>query len=232
MKSFIVVSLTLVGCGGSDLDPGAGDDRGTGTSTLAIEGEMSARPRVVNAPQAGDFDTHFSVEVILDGQPVTTGSVTVTARSGSTPLAFRADPTRWEGTAAGYDEVYVLDVEAGEHFVKGVRVDGPDIHVFTEPSAGATVDSTLALRIAWSSDDAADSIWIDSGEIDRVTIADTGSYTLSAGALKADKETARENTIELVRSNRVSPAGAVAGSEVEVSIANRIQVVAQPNPAL
>lgn len=232
MKSSVVVSLILVGCGGSDLDPGAGDDPGTGTSTLAIQGEMSAKPRIVNARNPGDFDTQLSVRVVLDGQPVTTGTVTVTTRNASTPLVFHADPARWEGLATGYDEVYVLDVESGQHAVQGVRVDGPDIHVFTQPLAGATVDSTMPLPVAWDKDQVADSIWIDSGEIDRLAIADTGSYMLAGGSLKADKETARENTIEIMRSNRVSPAGAVAGSEVDVSVTNRIQVIAQPNPLL
>lgn len=232
MKRLTLVSLMLVGCGGSDLDPGAGNDPGTGTSTLAIEGEITARGRIPNSRHAEDFDTNLSVRVMLDGLPMTTGTVTVTSQSGSTPLAYSAESQKWRGVAAGYDEVYVVDAETGSHNVQGVRVDGPDIHIFTAPSAGANIDSTMPLPVAWASDQDADSTSIDCNEIDRLWIADTGQYTLAPGVLKAERETARENTIELVRSNRVVPAGAVAGSDVQVSIENRIQVVALPNPAL
>lgn len=95
---------------------------------------------------------------------------------------------RWVGTAAGYDEVYVLDVRSGDDSVEGVRVDGPDIHVFTAPTAGLTVDSTMPLRVMWDADQTADSASIDTEELDRVSISDTGDYTLAAGALKAERD--------------------------------------------
>lgn len=233
--TMLVVSTTTLGaCGGTanDLEPGAGNDPGTGTSTLAIDGEIRAEPRLVNARSSGDFDTELSVRVTLNLQPVTTGSVRVTSASGSVQLVFRSDSNRWEAIAAGYDEVYVVDVESGEDYVEGVRVDGPDIHVFMEPTAGATVDSTVPLKIMWASDEAAASASIKAEEIDRIAIPDTGLYMLSGGTLKADKDTARENTLELVRMNRVTPAGAVGGSEVSVTVENRIEVIAMPNPAL
>lgn len=228
----IVCSCLLIAACGGELDPGAGDDPGTGTSTLAVNGDIDARPRVVNARVVGDFDTHLSVRVMLNGQLVTTGTVTVTSRSGTTPLSFRAENGKWDATAAGYDEVYQLDVESGEHVVEGVRVDGPDIHTFTAPLAGATLDSTIATPIAWSAEQEATSASIDAEEIERLAIPDTGTYMLAAGALKADQETPHKNTIELVRTNRVTPAGAVGGSELSVSVENHIDVVAQPNPAL
>ena len=224
--------MLAASCGGSDLDPGAGNDPGTGTSTLEVDGEIRARPRLINARVAGDFETHFSVEVSLNGQPVTTGTVMVTSRTAATPLVFRADAGKWEATAAGYDEVYVLDVASGEDAVEGVRVDGPDLHVFTEPTAGATVDSTLAMRVVWRSEQEATAASIKAEEIDRIAIVDTGSYMLPAGALKAEKDAPRENTIELIRMNRVTPAGAIGSSSVSVEVENRIEVVALANPAL
>lgn len=228
----VLACSVLAACGGSDLDPGAGNSAGTGTSTLLVDGDIEARPRVGNARASGDFDTHLSVRVSLNGQPVTTGTVTVTSRSASTPLTFDAADGKWDGIVSGYDEVYVLDVEAGSDYVEGVRVDGPDIHYFTAPTAGATLDSTMPTPVTWSSEQEATTATIDAEEIDRLTIPDTQQYMLAAGALKADKEAPRENTIELVRTNRITPAGAVAGSDVRVSVDNRIQVVAQPNPAL
>ena len=218
MKSFAVLVL-LVGCGGSDLDPGAGDDPGTGTSTLGVDGEISARPRVANGRVSADFDTHVSVRVTLADVPVTTGTVTITTAAGAVPLA-------------GYDEVYGLDIVSGADTVDGVRVDGPDIHVFTSPTAGATVDSTADLMVAWTADQHASSISIEAEQLNRLAIVDTGAYMLPALSLKAERDKPVENRIEITRSNRVAPAGAIAGSSVEVSVMNYIDVVAQPNPAL
>jgi hypothetical protein len=235
MKRCIVLLVSMAGagaCGGSDLDPGAGDDPGEGTSTLLVNGDITARPRLANARDRGDYDTELSVRVTLNQLPVTTGTVTVTSASGMVPLTFHADPARWEGSAAGYDQVYILDVRAGDDAIEGVRVDGPDIHVFTAPLAGATIDSTQPLKVTWDAEQTADSASIDTEQLERVAIADTGEYMLSGGALKAEQDKALENTIELSRTNRVTPAGAVGGSDFSVRVENRIGVVAQPNPAL
>lgn len=235
MKRCFVLLVSMAGagaCGGSDLDPGAGDDPGEGTSTLLVNGDITARPRLANARDRGDYDTELSVRVTLNQLPVTTGTVTVTSAGGMIPLTFRPDPARWEGSAAGYDQVYILDVRAGDDAIEGVRVDGPDIHVFTAPLAGATVDSTQPLKVTWDADQTADSASIDTEQLERVAIADSGEYMLSGGALKAEQDKALENTIELTRTNRVAPAGAVGGSDFSVRVENRISVVAQPNPAL
>lgn len=227
------ILFVLGACGGSDLDPGSGNDGGEGTSTLTVTGNVSAEPRLSNARSGGEFDTEFSVRVERAGQTVSTGIVEVTSASGTVRLVF--DPNnngRWRGTAPGYDEVYILDVEDGADNMLGVRVDGPDIHYFTAPTAGATVDSTMPLPVAWSSDDGADSASVRADNINDVAISDTGSYSLAPGALKAKPDQAETNDLELRRTNRVTPHGAAGGSEWTVTIRNEIQVVALPNPAL
>lgn len=224
----------LVACGGSDLDPGAGDDPGGGTGTLLVEGRASAEPRIPNATGGADFDTELSVRISLNGQAVTTGIVTVTSNSGTAELAYQPDGDqigRWTGILPNYDEVYVLDVESGPDLVEGVRVDGPNIHVFEEPIAGATVDSTLPLDLAWSTD-GSDTAVLDAEEVDDIVIPDTGAYVMAVGMLKAENDQARENTIRLERTNRVVPSGGAPGSEWSVRIRNEVTVVAQPNPAL
>lgn len=224
-----VLAFTITACGGSNLDPGAGNDPGKGTGTLEIDGSVRASPRLTNARTSAEFDTDFSVRVLLNNQTVTTGTVTVTSASGKVPLTYRSD-NRWSGNAASYDEVYILDVESGPDKVTGVRVDGPDIHVFSAPTAGATVDATMPLMIKWDREDEADSAAMRAENIDSVSIEDTGSYALAAGALKADKDQARQNTVRLTRTNRVVPSGTVAGSTWSVSIENEIDVVAQALP--
>jgi hypothetical protein len=237
MQSYLACSLfVFAACGGSNLDPGSGSDPGGGTKTLAVDGSVSAHNKLVNAQTSADFDTDFSVQVTLGTQPVTTGTVTITTASGAVPLTFQAagngQNDRWTGTAAGYDEVYILDIVSGTDKVSGVRVDGPDIHVFTAPTAGATVDSTMPLDVAWARGDAAQSASIRSDQLDALAIPDTGEFSLTAGSLKADRQQAKVNTLRITRTNSVTPAGAVGGSAVSVSIQNEIEVVAQPNPAL
>jgi hypothetical protein len=233
MQSSLLAStliLSLAACGGSDLDPGSGDDPGTGTSTLMVDGSVSANSRLSNARTAGEFDTEFSVRIQLNGQNVTQGTVTMTSSSGTVVLAYNQDNNgRWRGNGAGYDEVYILDVDSGLDYVHDVRVDGPTIHTFSEPLAGATVDATLPLMVKWNEKNA-DSAAIDAENIDRISIADTGTYSVSAGALKSEKDKARENQIRLTRTNRVTPRGATGGSELSVSVENEITVVAMPNP--
>lgn len=227
------ILFVLGACGGSDLDPGAGDDPGDGTSTLTVSGTVSASPRINNGRSNGDFDTEISVHVERNGQTVGTGTVDVTSASGTIALIFDAGGGgRWRGTGAGYDEVYILDVEDGADNLLGVRVDGPDIHYFTKPTSGATVDSTMPLPVAWACDDGADTASVRADNIDDVAIPDSGSYSLAPGALKAKPDEAETNELRLRRTNRVTPNGAAGGSEWTVTVSNRIEVVALPNPAL
>lgn len=217
----------VAACGGSDLDPGAGNAVGNGTGTLSVDGSARALPRQINARARTDFDTDFSVRVSLNNQTVTTGTVTITSATGKTPLTLHSDG-RWSGSAPGYDQVYILDVVSGPDKVEGVRVDGPDIHVFSQPTEGATVDATMPLPLAWSREDQASAATLHAENIDSITIPDTGSYSLAAGSLRTDKSQARPNTVRLTRTNSVVPKGGAAGSTWVVTIDNSIDVVAQP----
>jgi hypothetical protein len=225
----VALVFAIAACGGSNLDPGAGNDPGTGTGTLEIDGSVHASPRLTNARTAAEFDTDFSVRVALNNQTVTTGTVTVTSATGKVPLTYRND-NRWAGSVPGYDEVYILDVESGPDKVTGVRVDGPDIHVFSTPTAGAVGDPASALMVKWDREDEADSAAMRAENIDSISIPDSGTYALGAGALKTDKDQARQNTVRLTRTNRVVPAGTAAGSTWSVSIENEIDVVTEAQP--
>ena len=122
---------------------------------------------------------------------------------------------------------------SGPDTVRGVRVDGPDIHTFSAPLAGAVVDSTVALPLAWKRRSPADAAVLRVGDGrggDGITIADTGSYMMASASLSSSKDRAQTNTIRLTRTNRVTPVGAAGGSQLSVSIVNSIDVVAQINP--
>lgn len=231
MKSYFASILLLAACSSDPLEPGTGNAVGSGTNTLSVDGSASASPNGPNAVRATDFHTEFSVRINLNGASITAGTVTVQSQFATTPLTYDGNG-RWVGTAANYDEVYQLDVVSGADEVRGVIVDGPSIHVITAPTAGAALDSTIVNKITWDRDDGADIASIDTENIDRLTIPDTGSYMMSAGALKADQDQTKENRIEIRRTNHIAPGGAVPGSDFAVSIENRVDVLAQPNPAL
>jgi hypothetical protein len=216
------------------LDPGSGDSAGSGTGTLVVNGSAHASPSVASARLSTDFDTDFTVRITLNNAAITTGTVTMKSAHGTTTLTFQGDNGgRWEGTASGYDEVYQLDVVSGPDTVAGVRVDGPDIHVITAPTPGASVDTTMPLTLTWDRGDVADATTLGGGDgIDGLTIDDTGQYSMAPNFLRAEKDQARTDTIRLTRLNRVVPAGAAAGSELNVSITNSVDVVALANPAL
>jgi hypothetical protein len=221
--------LDIAACAGSKLDPGAGNDPGTGTGTLTLTGTARATSQTVNAKLDTDFNTDFSVRVSLNNQTVTTGTVTITSASGKVPLTYRAD-TFWTGTAATYDEVYILDVVSGPDKAEGIRVDGPDIHTFSAPTEGASLDSTMPNLIKWNRRDTADSAELRAESINTITIPDSGSYSLAAGSLKADQAVARQNTLRLSRSNNVVPKGTTGDSSWKVTIENELDVVANPLP--
>jgi len=236
MKTHIALisSALLAACGGDPLDPGAGSDPGGGTNTLYVEGRATADARIVNAT-ANDFDTDFSIDLSLNGVPVTTGSVTVTTRFATTPLSYIENNNgqgRWEGRSGGYDVVYQLDVKSGSDEVNGVIVEGPDLHRITGPAPGASLDSTVATNLTWDREDAAQIITFRSEGVDRITISDTGTYSMGPGTLKAEKDKSKENRLELRRTNHIAPQGAVGGSDFAVSVEQYVDVVAQPNPAL
>ncbi|MBX3161528.1 MAG: hypothetical protein KF773_36540 [Deltaproteobacteria bacterium] len=216
-------------CGGP-LDPGAGDDPGGGTRTLVVTGSVQARNRLVNARTNAEFDTDVSVRVTLNGQNVSTGTVTISTASGTVPLVADRDNGRWSARLPGYEEVYLLDIQAGPDEVTGVRVDGPDPFTFTAPTAGATVDATMPISVTWSCDDTAESAAIRADELDALAIADTGKFSLPPRSLRTDRDKPRANTLRITRTNHLAPAGAAGGSDFAVSITNEIDVLAAADP--
>lgn len=234
MRLAILVSfLALAACGGNTLDPGAGDSQGSGSHTLTVDGSISANNEAIaNSSDASTFQTHFDIDLSIGQNPVTTGTVTVTSNGGAVQLVWNNNNGNghWTGDQAGYFEVYQLDVTSGTDTISGVRVDGPDLHTFSAPTLGASVDSTMPLAINWSRDDHADLAVLSTRQLDHLQIDDTGTYSLAAGSLRSSKDSTQQESIELRRTNQVAPAGAVAGSTVSVSVRNHIDVVVMINP--
>lgn len=221
------LAVCLAACGG-DLDPGSGNDPGTGTSTLFVDGDVEATPTVTNASRSPDFSTHFSVAVRKNDVAVTTGEVTVSSNGGTVALVYDTAENRWRGQQNGYHEVYELSVSSGDDGVSGVRVDGPALHHFTAPLPGAAVSATVPLEVRWERDEAAATAQFETQEVGELAIADTGSYSVPVGALKSNSGEATEERLRLDRSERVTPAGALADSSMRVRIRNEIDVLVEP----
>ena len=224
---FASLSLALVACGGSPLDAGSGDSAGSGTQTLTVEGSAIAHPNVANSGTPTDFTTDFSIHVQLGQTNVTTGTVTLTSKYSTVNLTLNNN-NRWEGAANGYDEVYQLDVTSGPDTIAGVRVDGPDIHTISAPTAGASIDSSIVNMLTWNREITADTVRLrvtDGGN--DLTIADSGTFSIPATTFRAERDKTRAATIQLTRSNQISPAGAAAGSTFSVGIEQELDVVVQ-----
>ncbi len=226
-----VVSVLAVGlgaCGGGGLDPG--DEPGTGTSTLLINADFLATPLVPNAARAGDFNTAFTVDISKAGQAVTVDSVVVTSDAGAVTLQPSDGPLgrRWRGAQSGYFEIYQLTIEAGADNVRGVQVDGPALHHFTAPAPGATVDATMPLVATWARDEAAVIATLETRELNAVAIGDTGTYTIPVGGLKSKSTETESEQLRVDRAQRITPAGAVVGSDVRVMVRNEIDLVVAP----
>jgi hypothetical protein len=227
-----VVLLAQGACSDSSdsLAPGAGNHAGTGTKTLAVEGIVVASPTRFNAPANTDFEAEFSIRVLRNNQAVANGTVTITTPTGKIPLTYQLG--RWRGAAPIYDEVYVLDIATGADRVDAVRIDGPDVHVFSEPVAGSTVPVRMPVTIKWNRSYEADSAAVRTQTIDWIAIPDSGSYVLPAGAFRPDSTRPLTHTLRLARTNRVAPAGATAGSTWSVTIENQLEVNTDAQPPL
>jgi hypothetical protein len=235
IKPLIISLGLLTACSSNPLDPGAGDDPGTGTKTLTVEGTATAHPNLPTAAQAADFKTDFEVDIKLGTTEVTTGTVTMTSSSGKTTLTYDQTTTNhWIGTAAGYDEVYQLDVAMGTDTVQGVRVDGPDIHTITAPTASASVDSTMITTLTWARGAAAQDAELHLDDTSNgngdLPVTDTGTFAIPANTFQAQKDQTRPAMVSLTRSNQIAPAGAAPGSSMTVSIANDVAVIVLANP--
>lgn len=220
-------------CGSDgDLDPGAGDDPGEGSTTLLVDADVVASPVVPNATNPGDFLTTFRVRLERNGLQVTAGLVSIESSQGVVMLTYSGEGNRWVGSQNGYSEVYRLAAKADVDYVDGVKVDGPSVHAFTAPLPGATVDTRLPVMVTWTKSGTAETARLDTDKLDELVIPDSGSYSIPPGGFKSKSDEVEQERIRLDRSQRVTPLGAVAGSELRVTVRNEISVVVAATPAL
>lgn len=220
--------LAALGATGGCTDGSLGSDPGTGTGTLQVGALVYASPRQGQAHTAADFAVSFAVRVLRGERRVTTGSVTITSASGKVPLTFRT--FGWTASTVGYDEVYTLDVVAGPDRIEGVRVDGPGIHAFSQPSEGASIDTSAPLAVTWTRSEPAEAAALRPDPADWIPVADSGTFALPPGAFRIEGGEARVHTLRLARTNQIVPAGAAAESSFSVTLENDVHVIEPPLP--
>ena len=207
----------------------AGDDPGSGTATLLVNADVIATPLIANAQHAADFNTAFTVDVTRAAVPVAIDSITVESDAGIVTLARDgALGIRWRGAQSGYHQIYRLTIEAGADNVRDVQVDGPALHYFSAPLPGATVDPTMPLVVTWKRSEAAPIATLETRELSSIAIGDAGTYTVPIGGLKSKDNEVEQERIRVDRAARVSPAGALVGSDVRVLVRNEVEVVVAP----
>lgn len=227
IQSFAWSFLALAACGSDGLDPGS--TPGTGTATLLVNADVIASPLVPNASKPTDFNTTFTVDITKGGQGVALDSVTIVSDAG--PVVLTADGVlgrRWRGAQSGYYEIYQLTIESPTDNLRDVQVDGPALHYFTAPLPGATVDATMPVAVTWKRSEPATVISLDTRQLDQIAISDTGTYSIPVGGLKSKSTETEQETIQVDRAERITPAGAVVGSDLRVMVRNEIELVVAP----
>ena len=176
----ICFSRCSTACGSDPLEPGAGNDPAAVRTRSPSTGSATPRRgsptrrqrrfqhRVLRADVAQQYAHHDGHRD--DHEPERHRSISPAARQRR-PLD--------RGRLPGYDEVYRLDVVGGADKVHGVIVDGPDI-ARRSPHRPRARRSTrrCANMVKWNRDDEAEIATFRADKIDRLTIPDSGSYTM------------------------------------------------------
>ena len=197
--------MTLVGLVAA---PGCGSDSstdpGTGTHTLAVQGQASRN--------ADDDTASLHVSVERAGVKVDDAVVTVHSERGDVTLT-RDGGGDYVGVQAGWAGSYQLEVVAGSDRLDGT-IRAPEVMTLLSPDPAVAIDAHAALNgivtLRWSGA-AADSIRVKSKDFDYQG-TDEGHVDMAAAQLKEGSQ-----DVELRRENSVAPAGGVAGSTLTAS---------------
>jgi hypothetical protein len=215
----IAIAAVPTGCGGSD---GEGDSEGRGSNTLRVNAAIDAVNRSPNAVTSSGFDTQVQVEVRKGGSAVSGAVVVVETDLGTINLS-EGNSGEYRGSQSGYARVFRLTVDAGDDYLRGVRLTGPAIHVFEEPSQGGAQSAETPMLVRWSPS-GADHAEMSVAEMDVTVISDRGEYTVLGQHLQADDGDVEEEVIELWRTDVLTPAGTTTGSEVRVIVRNTLDI--------
>src|SRR4029079_10314274 len=118
-----------------------------------------------------------------------------------------------------------LDVATEIGTLEGARVDGPDIHVFSQPEEGATVEPGASLRVVWERDEKADSATMEIDSTLHRYLVDSGESTIDRESLAAANPNSLQHTLRVARSIGVSLGGS---AEWSATVVNAIDPITPP----
>ena len=111
-----------------------------------------------------------------------------------------AGDRKWRGT-----------VTDSTDWVNGGRLQGPALHRITSPPAGAAHPAREPLTVTWAPAGASQAE-IESEEMPRAPITDSGGYTVGGQYLDAEAGKTREDRVRVYRAEERPIDGALAGS--------------------
>jgi hypothetical protein len=213
---------------GNDLDwTDVTEDAGTGSNTLEVDGTITGEPIDVAAESLEELETDIEFDIFdANGNEVVGATVTLTSAAGE--IVLEDCGGSYCGLQQGYGGAYTVDIQAGEDFVSGLVIAGPELHRLTGPDVEEMLDATQPLEIAWSPSGQAQITRIATNDFDIELEGDPGTYTLDAGLLESEPDAEIDEEIEIEREREVEPAGALPGSVVTVRVVNFWETTVAP----
>jgi hypothetical protein len=121
----------------------------------------------------------------LDDQPIADATVAMTGQADPIELVYESAPATYVGHANGYDRAYTVDVDRGADYLHGFRLVGPDLHVFTAPTANQVVTAGQDLTVEWQRSVVASDAVISKYGSQLIDVSDTGGYVFAGDAVPA-----------------------------------------------
>ncbi len=227
MNRFVLLAVFLffAGCGGTE-------DSGSGTNTLLVTASIEFENQIPNASQSADFNVRYEVEVRRNNQPVVDAQVRLTP-DGQDAITLGGNDVpqgKYTGSNVGWSSRYRLDVESGSDYVRGARLESPDIHVFTAPTLGQVVPAGADYQIRWDRDRQGDFAIIKTKQLGDTDIQDSGSFILSGVYLDGDQDKQKEDEVSLIRKKQTGLTGGLSGSKLEITLRNRVSFLIDIQP--
>lgn len=208
--SLLLTLLGVVGAAACGSD--SGTDPGTGTHTLAVQGQASR--------DAENDTASLRVSVQRAGVRVSDAVVTMRSELGDVTLTLDGNGD-YVGEQAGWASNYRLEVTAGTDRLSGA-IHAPEVMTLLSPDPTVAIDAQAAVNgvvtLRWSGE-SADSIRVKSKDFEYQG-TDEGHVDMAAAQLK---ESSQE--LELRRQNSVSLAGGLPGSTLSASCRSNFTLI-------
>jgi hypothetical protein len=195
----------------------ADDDPGTGSGTLYVRATVTAVSELPDQRNPDGYISQLRASVWHSEQrELAVESITISSAGGAVELTQDPDGSWW-GDQLGYHEVYTLDIDAGENYLAGARVAGPDLHAIDNPTQDGSVPGREDLTVTWSHDQIADHVLVRTINMGATGTEDVGEFLVPAAMLNVDQQ-GNYDRVHVRRGNSIAPAGAAAESTFSVDI--------------